>query len=146
MTLNRLIDSLGHQIGDEFLKVIAARLSSEVDGLGTVFRLGGDEFMVILDAFNCAEQVSLISQSICRQVNKSMQIEQYELKASCSIGVCVAPDFAEDFNMALKYADIAVYKAKSLGRNRVFFVDDSLIADSKSNFELQQELKKSSSI
>lgn len=136
-------DSLGHQVGDQFLKVIAKRIRLQVNSNGFVYRLGGDEFLIILNQFQNRFDIEQISHGICETVNKPLLIDQFELSASCSIGISIAPKNAKNFDEAMKYADIAVYKAKEAGRNQFCIANRDMIDRSRDDFELIEDLRSS---
>ncbi|NMP17125.1 bifunctional diguanylate cyclase/phosphodiesterase [Thalassotalea sp. Y01] len=135
-------DSLGHQIGDEFLILIARRIAGMIGGYGSVYRLGGDEFLVLLNDFSNTDDVINQSERLGELLNQALKIKNYELSVSCSIGIAIAPDHAADFDTALKYADIALYQAKKLGRNRISLIDDEMIVDAQEDFSLLEDLRK----
>ncbi|MDQ7043000.1 MAG: diguanylate cyclase, partial [Sulfurimonas sp.] len=118
-------DSLGHNIGDEILKAVAKRLSEIVRAEDTVARLGGDEFTVILKGLNQGEDVSLVAAKIVESLAKSIQIEEKTLFVSSSIGISIYPDDATSLQDLLKYADVAMYKAKDAGRSNFQYYNNT---------------------
>ncbi len=110
-------DSLGHYIGDEILKTVTSRLQETLREEDTISRLGGDEFTVILEDLNEAQDASLIATKILHILSQSMQVNDNVLYVSSSIGISVFPDDGESAQNLLKYADSAMYKAKNEGRN-----------------------------
>ncbi len=110
-------DSLGHYVGDEILKTVTSRLQKTLREEDTVSRLGGDEFTVILEDLNELQDASLIANKILKTLSESMNVNDNILYVSSSIGISVFPDDGESAQNLLKYADSAMYKAKSEGRN-----------------------------
>jgi len=110
-------DSLGHQIGDELLKVVAARLKSCMRTTDTVARQGGDEFVIVLSSQKGMEAVTDTIRRILAVVAAPAPVNELELHVTCSIGVSVFPDDGHDAETLLRNADSAMYKAKELGRN-----------------------------
>ena len=114
-------DSLGHHIGDEVLKVVATRLNLVIREEDTLARLGGDEFTVIMENFKNLEYTILFAQKILNVLLEPASINSQSLYLSSSIGISLFPQDTVDANNLLKYADAAMYKAKSEGRNNLQF-------------------------
>jgi diguanylate cyclase (GGDEF)-like protein/PAS domain S-box-containing protein len=110
-------DSLGHAAGDELLVSVAQRLTSVASGTNVVARLSGDEFVVV-DAFASAQEATALAARLLEVLRAPMQIEGLEIVASASIGVAVAEAGGETLEDLIRRADIAMYRAKELGRNR----------------------------
>jgi diguanylate cyclase (GGDEF)-like protein/PAS domain S-box-containing protein len=110
-------DSLGHDVGDDVLKVVTSRLNETIREKDTVSRLGGDEFTVILEDLEQAQDSSLISDKILTTLSKAITINSHQLYVSSSIGISIYPDDGESAQNLLKFADSAMYKAKDEGRN-----------------------------
>jgi len=111
-------DSLGHQIGDELLKVIGGRLKSCMRAADTVARQGGDEFVIVLSNQKSAESVSDTIRRIIEVVAEPWAVNDIDLHVTCSVGICIYPADGHDADTLLRNADSAMYKAKELGRNR----------------------------
>ncbi|WNC69043.1 bifunctional diguanylate cyclase/phosphodiesterase [Thalassotalea nanhaiensis] len=135
-------DTLGHHVGDKFLKIISTRMAGKLAGIGSLYRLGGDEFIILLNSASTTAEVKKISETISRTVSEPLTINDCHLSACCSIGVTIAPTDAEDFDTALKYADIALYEAKSAGRNQICLITDKMIEKTETEFILLEELRK----
>lgn len=110
-------DSLGHAAGDELLISVAQRLRPAARATSTVARLSGDEFIVV-DAFAGPEEATALAARILEVLRAPMQIEGLEIVTSASIGVAVAQDEGETTDDLIRRADIAMYRAKALGRSR----------------------------
>ncbi|WP_458781305.1 sensor domain-containing protein [Arthrobacter sp. D3-16] len=110
-------DSLGHAAGDELLVSVAQRLTSLAAGTHTVARLSGDEFVVVGAFANPAEATALAA-GLLDVLKAPMQIEGLEIVTSASIGVAAAADDGETLEDLIRRADIAMYRAKELGRSR----------------------------
>lgn len=112
-------DRYGHQVGDELLKQISARLKQDIRAGDIVARLGGDEFIIgVLDA-SAAEQVILVAEKILAAINDPVQIGEFTVSVSGSVGVCVYPEQSGDASDLLKCADAAMYEAKEAGKNQI---------------------------
>lgn len=118
-------DSLGHTIGDHLLVATAKRLKGCVRPTDTVSRLGGDEFAILLDGLNDTEEATWLAQKVQGRIARPFELDGHELFMTASIGIVNHPggyDQPEDF---IRDADIAMYRAKDMGRARheVFEVD-----------------------
>ena len=121
-------DTYGHDIGDEAIKVIAKTLEEETRSSDFVIRFGGEEFIVLL--YNCdAEYVKNVAEKIRESFSqKKIQAGTEQFTKTISIGASIFPDHeAQNFWKCIKYADLALYKAKHSGRNQVVLFDESLL-------------------
>ncbi|WP_432720583.1 EAL domain-containing protein [Jeongeupia wiesaeckerbachi] len=114
-------DSLGHDVGDELLKVISQRLRASVKEGDVIARLGGDEFTVILNDIEGADDVAAVAERLLSRLGQPVLIQGQELFVTCSIGISLYP--SDDLQPAqlLKNADVAMYRAKELGKNTYQF-------------------------
>lgn len=118
-------DGSGHHVGDEMLKQIAYKLKDICRKNDIVSRMGGDEFAIILTNID-EEDAIKVADKICRQVSDIEVLGKNMIhKASASIGVAMFPDVAEDLDTIIYYSDIAMYKAKELGRNTVYLFKEN---------------------
>lgn len=134
-------DTKGHTFGDYVLKTIVRRMTEQLEDNAQMYRLGGDEFTIIFESSS--------DQEIKRQANRllnlfhssfSMKDEDYFL--SLSMGISVFPFNGEDMDTLVKSADIAMYRAKELGGNRVEYYTHDLIEDIEKAMSLENELRK----
>lgn len=118
-------DSLGHTIGDDMLIATAKRLEACVRPTDTVSRLGGDEFVVLLDGLNDAGDATWLAHKIQQAISHPLDLDGHELFMTASIGIVQQPGGYERPEDLIRDADIAMYRAKDLGRARheVFEVD-----------------------
>jgi diguanylate cyclase (GGDEF)-like protein len=114
-------DSLGHNAGDKLLQQMAERLRSVVRDGDTVSRLGGDEFILILNDQPNEEVMFRAMQRIINKVSEPVNIDGRELVVTCSAGVSLHPQDGPDIETLLKNADAAMYRAKEHGRNNFQF-------------------------
>ena len=121
-------DSYGHIIGDKVLQTIANRIKNICPDNGTVFRIGGDEFVLIVQDFISTEYVSALSEDILRLFNEPLVIEPYTLKINASIGISLYPSDTLDKEELIRYADLAKYAAKnSINKNHYCFFNKSML-------------------
>jgi diguanylate cyclase (GGDEF)-like protein/PAS domain S-box-containing protein len=133
-------DTLGHDIGDKLLQKAAKRLSL-IAGNHTVFRVGGDEFTIIQDGILEKEPVKL-GEELIREMERPFQIEGYEIHMTTSIGISIFPDDGYSLKKLIMNSDVALYRAKELGKNNVQLFTKSLIAESYKLFTLENGLRK----
>ncbi len=134
-------DSLGHAMGDEFLKQVATRLAASVRKSDIVARHGGDEFVIGLTDIVNAEDVSKAASTVQASLGRSIFLGDTELSAACSIGIALFPDDGTDYESLLREADIAMYQAKESGRNTYRFFDPAMHANIQSNLLLLSNLR-----
>jgi diguanylate cyclase (GGDEF)-like protein/PAS domain S-box-containing protein len=116
-------DSLGHDVGDELLKVVAVKLLGQVRQSDTVARLGGDEFVIVLDNPANREEVAQIAARIVASINEPMAFRGKPVTVGTSIGIAVYPDDGDTPAQLIRNADTAMYAAKQAGKNTYrFFV------------------------
>ncbi|HEX8617799.1 MAG TPA: diguanylate cyclase, partial [Thermoanaerobaculia bacterium] len=110
-------DTLGHSLGDELLRAVAARLRSVLREGDTIARMGGDEFTILLGDVTAAEDAAKIAQKLLDTVAEPLRVEGHELYVTTSIGIAMFPDDGDTAEALLKNADGAMYRAKEIGRN-----------------------------
>ncbi|OKP71904.1 hypothetical protein A3842_23125 [Paenibacillus sp. P3E] len=114
----QLNDTLGHLAGDEFLQLLSRELQQTVKGSGQAFRIGGDEFAVVLHRFTSPEMLDEILARLLQLFNKSWSINQgSSFHTSASIGVSLYPQHGSSINELLRAADLAMYRSKNHGGN-----------------------------
>jgi diguanylate cyclase (GGDEF)-like protein len=134
-------DTLGHAIGDALLQNVSARLQHAIRAGETVARLGGDEFALMqIDAVSSAE-VSALSERIIELLGKPFSIDKRQIFVGVSIGIAVFPDDAEEVEVLHRNADLALYRAKSTGRNCFKFFDKSMNSQVHRRACLEQALR-----
>ncbi len=135
-------DSLGHDAGDMLLKTIAARMRSSVRETDTVARLSGDEFIVLLDGCKDVSDIFIAIKKLVAAFQEPFVLGNESFKITMSIGVSVYPNDGETASKLLKNADIAMYKAKSKGRNRYVFFDQEMNQETNEHLEVEKSLHK----
>ncbi|WP_394788097.1 diguanylate cyclase domain-containing protein [Rhodoferax sp.] len=120
-------DTLGHDVGDELLVVVAKKLLSQVRQNDTVARLGGDEFVILLDNPLSRDYVAHIAERIVATVHTPLKLGQQQAQVGASIGIAMHPGDGMNPADLLKHADTAMYAAKRAGKNtyRFFTADDA---------------------
>ena len=134
-------DSLGHHIGDLLLKEVAARMASCIRKGDTLSRLGGDEFVVTLEGLAHAEDAAQVALKIITALRRPLSVGGHTLNTSCSIGISIYPDDAEDSSELMKNADTAMYHAKEQGRNNFQFFSQEMNLRAVERHRLETELR-----
>jgi diguanylate cyclase (GGDEF)-like protein len=134
-------DSLGHLIGDELLKSVAANLSRCVGTAGFVARLGGDEFAIVQTGVSTIDEVTDLVMSVYTAIRTPFECAGHQLTTDASIGIALAPEHGLDLNEILKNADLAMYAAKSAGRRTCRFFDPDMDAQARARRTLEVDLR-----
>ena len=135
-------DSLGHNVGDELLKEVAARMVRSLRATDTVVRLGGDEFVILLfDQTKSFDTVSATIEKVRAAIAVPMRIEGHELKITSSLGIACYPNDGEDAETLLANADAAMYRVKETGRNSFQFFTPELNIKIREKMALQEALR-----
>ena len=111
-------DTLGHAAGDLLLQEVAHRLKQCVRETDTVARIGGDEFVILLDRVNSIEDSGKVAEKICKTLNVPMVLKGHDWQILPSIGIANYPENATDLSQLFRHADEAMYSAKKSGGNR----------------------------
>jgi diguanylate cyclase (GGDEF)-like protein len=116
-------DNHGHDVGDALLRIIAQRLKSIVRASDTVARIGGDEFVLLLETINNPHDVVQMAKKAIAEISKTVNIMGLELKVSASLGAAIFPDDGVEEQTLVKNSDRAMYAAKLAGRNQFKLAD-----------------------
>ncbi|MEO0834958.1 MAG: EAL domain-containing protein [Cyanobacteria bacterium J06642_3] len=134
-------DSLGHQFGDELLITVAQILTDCCRTQDFVARLGGDEFTILLDRIDTIDVAVAIAKSINEQLNEPFCIQGHNVFTSASIGIVKTDHRYQDIAEILRDADLAMYRAKSLGKARHEVFDPQMYASTKELLETENDLR-----
>ncbi len=135
-------DSMGHDAGDQLIRIAGERLSSLTREKDILFRWGGDEFTIILEDIDNLDDVSTITERIIKGMSSPISIAKQELVITTSIGIAVYPNDSDSAEALIKNADAAMYHAKGSGRNRYEFYTPEMNARAKERLELESGLQK----
>jgi diguanylate cyclase (GGDEF)-like protein len=135
-------DTLGHPIGDELLKLVAARLIEAVPPTDFIARIGGDEFAVVQTGVAKPEQCSLLASRIVERVSEPYDIQGRHIVIGTSIGIAIAPDDGANPDVLLKNADMALYLAKGEGRGTHRFFEGEMDKRLQARHALELDLRK----
>jgi len=139
-------DSLGHPIGDAVLKMLTTRLEANVRQEDTVARLGGDEFVVLLSGLEgkraqVIRQVRQVAEQLRTRLAEPMDVEGHSLHVTTSIGIALIPDHGSSPDDLLKRADIALYRAKDSGRNRMHLFRSRMQEQVSERLRIENDLR-----
>jgi len=135
-------DSLGHNIGDQLLIMVADRLSSVLRSVDTIARFGGDEFVVLIDEISGIGEAIFIANRIQSELKQPFLVNGHEVYTSASIGIVYHSDeyqFPEDI---LRDADTAMYRAKRMGKDRYELFDLRMREDVIHRMQIETELRR----
>lgn len=135
-------DSLGHPVGDKLLAIVAKRLSEACRQSDTVARLGGDEFAIVARTITPLEQTSVLAEKILAALRKPIQLDDHSFSVEASIGIALFPNDADHEDELLRKADLALYKAKALGKNIYSYFDNEIEISAKKRQRLEQEIQR----
>lgn len=132
-------DTLGHHVGDEVLRAVAKRLNTAVRGCDVVARVGGDEFVALIEDIKSDQDILPIVQRIIHTLNDVFYIDNHEVAISASIGIAVYPRDG-NIDRLIQSADAAMYRAKRDGKNQYRFFDSEIELASDMLNQMQNDL------
>ena len=119
-------DTLGHDTGDQLLKKVGKRLQSSIRGSDTAARMGGDEFMIVLNNIQSDHQAVCVAEKVIASINQPMDIAGHRCQVGASIGIALYPSHGENSENLIRAADGAMYLAKFNGKNTYYVSKNNL--------------------
>ena len=135
-------DTLGHPIGDALLRAVTERLRGLVRDTDTVARLGGDEFAIVQSSVNHPEDATTFATRLLRELCAPYEVQGHQIVIGTSIGIAIAPGDGNDPDALLKNADMALYRAKTNGRNRYCYFEPEMDARMQARRMLELDLRR----
>jgi diguanylate cyclase (GGDEF)-like protein len=135
-------DTLGHNIGDMLLKSVSERISGTLRGSDCVCRIGGDEFAVILQELPGHSEAAVVAGKILNEMAQPLWLNDSEIYIGASIGISLYPDDAPDMNALLRCADVAMYYAKSRGKNNFQLFQQDMEGKALKRLALESAMRK----
>lgn len=145
MDLNRfkyVNDSFGHRVGDMLLKEVAHRLTVQVRESDTVFRQGGDEFIILLTDLHTPDEAATIAAKLIDAINIPFMVDGHELHMSASIGATICPNDSSDIEVLLQNADTAMYRAKAEDASGFLFYSREMRTRARERVKLENALRR----
>jgi diguanylate cyclase (GGDEF)-like protein len=137
-----LNDSMGHAFGDRVLVSLGQRLHEVTRAFGFAARLGGDEFTVVLEDAESIDSIELAGQNVVQAFQKPLSVDGRELIVSISVGASIFPDHEVNAEALLKAADVALFRAKALGRGQMCMFTPELLEAAAAKFSTEQGLRR----
>ncbi len=134
-------DSLGHDMGDELLKIVAERLQGALRDTDFIARLSGDEFCILVDSVTDEYDVAEVASRCLEETNRPVFLGKREVRPRCSIGIAHFPEDGTDLQSLLKAADSAMYAAKEDGKHRYAFYCREMTLEVERRLQMEQDLR-----
>jgi len=136
-------DSLGHDVGDEFLQSVARRLQGQLRSTDILARLGGDEFIILVENIESEHDAALVAQKVIDTLAHPVMVDQHELYVTASVGIALFPNDGDDVQALVKHADTAMYQAKAHGRNAFHFYAPEMTLYAQERLQLEAQMRRS---
>lgn len=137
----KINDTAGHEIGDRFLIEISQRLSRDLRESDILGRLGGDEFLIILEGIDHSYQIGQVRDCILRSLGEPVALDNTHYVVSCSVGVSLFPGDGDKPEELVRKADMAMYQAKESGKNSFRYFDPSLESLALKRMDIERKLR-----
>ena len=133
-------DAFGHHMGDSLLREVGGRLREDLRGQDTLARIGGDEFVLLVQLADQSDAVNLAARQVSL-IARSFRVAEHDLQISASVGIALYPGNGQTADELLMNADAAMYHAKGAGKNGYSFFDASMNNNARKQLQLLQDLR-----
>lgn len=133
-------DTMGHDIGDELLKMVARRLEHCMRGQDVVARIGGDEFIILIQSIDEYQEMDIIAKQILDCFKQPFNLNGQKCYVTTSLGLAVCPTDGDTGDNLIKHADVAMYKAKGKGKNQYVRFSETMMKDIQDTMDITHEL------
>ena len=134
-------DTLSHDAGDQMLKHVAARMLDCLRDSDTLSRMGGDEFTILIQHVTDSQAAEMAAARLLESIRQPCEIMNRPITVSGSIGICIYPEDGENAESLIHNADIAMYRSKASGRNRIAFFNEAMRAAVNQQSEFEHSLR-----
>jgi len=134
-------DTLGHEAGDLVLCTAAERIKRMARGAHLVARLGGDEFAILLRNTADRQRIGVISRRVLRALRQRMEYRGHTIESYGSIGIACFPEHGASWGEVFRAADLALYRAKHVGRNRALVFDPGMLSAAEDRFSMLRMIR-----
>lgn len=140
--LKKINDTLGHDYGNQLLKIVSNVLEFSVNESNNVARIGGDEFLILLPNISNRNDVVKVCKKIIDTFKNPIELGEKNIYTSASMGISVFPEDGNDIDVLLKNADTAMYKSKTKGKNKYSFFDENMSNEISRKAQIEKCLRK----
>ena len=136
-----VISSLGHEAGDDLLRIVSKRLQHCIRNVDTLARWGSDELVILLEDMHRAEESVVVAERVLYSLSRSFTLSEHELSLTASVGIAIHPDDGNDVETLLKNADTAMYRAKSSKRSSYRLFSSQMNENVSTRLDLENRLR-----
>jgi diguanylate cyclase (GGDEF)-like protein/PAS domain S-box-containing protein len=133
-------DTYGHSIGDKIINLVAQRLQKNIRKNDTISRIGGDEFIIVIEDVLEQKNIEKIASKIMDDFKEPLKLEEYLFETTISMGISIFPNNGLDAEELIKQADTAMYSSKNAGRNQYQFYKDEMTSEIFEKIIMKQEI------
>ena len=133
-------DTYGHSIGDKIINLVAQRLQKNIRKNDTISRIGGDEFIIVIEDILEEKDIKKIASKIISDFNEPIKLEEYLFDTTISMGISIFPNNGLTVEDLIKQADTAMYIAKNSGRNQYQFYKEEMTSEIFEKIVMKQEI------
>ena len=133
-------DTYGHSIGDKIINLVASRLQKNLRAEDTISRIGGDEFVIVIENIDQERSVEKIANKILDDFKEPIKLQEYLFDVTISIGISLFPNNSLDAENLIKHADTAMYSAKNAGRNQFQFYKNEMTSEIFEKIIMKKEI------